>query len=68
MHKKTTAAEQNAFLMKYINAYAPARRRPRKESTTRKPRVNAQYLLRKVDGTMLIVCAATFCGVTGVGK
>ncbi len=60
LHKNIDAASQNAFLMNFITPYKPVRERKRKDDVNRKKRINAQYCIRKVDGSLVIVCAVAF--------
>lgn len=48
--------------------YTPERRRPRKENNNRAERVNAQYVVWKLDGVCIIVCTQAFWEVTSIGE
>ncbi len=47
--------------------YSPKRLR-RRTNADRRPRINIQYIVRKVDKTMVDVCGTAFSGITGFSK
>ncbi len=53
--------------MKFMIAYSPVRK-TKNPNPNRSPRVTSQYLIRKVDGTMVDVCAVAFSGLTGFSR
>ncbi len=66
LYKNKTAADQNAFLNPFMVPYAPTRQQRKPGST--KTRTSIQYIIRKQDGSLVTICAATFKGITRMSK
>ncbi|KAJ4444848.1 hypothetical protein ANN_06645, partial [Periplaneta americana] len=60
--------DQDKFLLKFMEICTPKRRIVATENAKRKKRVSVKYTIRKKNGTLLPVCAATFQAVSGMSK
>lgn len=62
IYKHKTAADQNCFIVKYMQVQVPKQHRPRKENA--RCRKVAKYFIRKKNGVILSVCSKTFLSIT----
>ncbi len=69
IHTGNDAAEQSNLIAKYIIPYTPTRDRSScDKENSEKCRINAQYHVRSLDGSPVIVCAKTFQSITLYSK
>lgn len=66
LYSKKSKVEQDNFLINYMIAREPKRRRPRTEDP--RNRLQTEYFIRKSNGQLLCVCAQTFSSITGISR
>ena len=60
--------EQRKFLLHYMNISQPKRRVVESSTAKCKQTVSVKYRVRKNNGEIIPVCAATFQGICGLSK
>lgn len=63
IYKFKTAAEQNLFVIKYIQSQEKKSQRPRNKDSPRSRSVT-KYFIRRANGVICNVCSATFLSIT----
>lgn len=66
--KHLNKVDQDKFLLKYMTIYSPKRRKVKEENSKRKQSVSIKYSIRKKNGDVLPICAASFQGISGMSK
>lgn len=66
LYRNKSKVDQDNFLLNYIQSKEPNRSRPR--SANPRSRIMADYFVRKINGTLVRVCAQTFSSITGISR
>jgi hypothetical protein len=62
IYKHKTAADQNCFIVKYMQVHEPKQHRPRKGNA--QSRKVVKYFIRKKNGVILNICQKTFLSIS----
>lgn len=64
-----TKKEQDYFIKRHCTSGTPARKRPREDTVSNKPKaVSIVYTVRSIEGVKVPVCRQAFLGILGVKK